>query len=101
MRLTLGVAIYLLGIAAAAFTTVPQFRYGQWLDPDAFFAIGDIAVPYGTATLMVSLHWAKLSSLLRLYRYGGGGIEGQRLSSAPSALVLQHCRHGMRSLSSS
>jgi hypothetical protein len=60
MRFTLIVAIYLLGIATAACTTVPQYRYGQWLDPAAFFAIGDVAVPYGTAALMVSLHWAKI-----------------------------------------
>ena len=71
MKLTLIVAIYLLAIATAACTTVPQFRYGQWLDPAAFFVVDDIAVPYGTAALMVSLHWAKVAfaaSLVLLWR---------------------------------
>ena len=60
MRITLSRALYLLGIATAAYTTVPQYRYGQWLDPAAFLVIGGFAVPYGTSALMVFLHWAKV-----------------------------------------
>jgi hypothetical protein len=39
---------------------VPQFRYGQWLDPDAFLVIRGFSFPYGTAALKVPLHWAKV-----------------------------------------
>ena len=60
MKSKVSVALYLLGITITAATTVPQFRYGRWLDPDAFVSIGGIAVPYGAAVLMMLLHWAKV-----------------------------------------
>jgi hypothetical protein len=71
VRMTLSRALYLLGIATAAYTTVPQYRYGHWLDPAAFLVIGGFAVPYGTAALMVFLHWAKVvlvAAIVSLWR---------------------------------
>ena len=71
MGITLSRALYFRGIATAAYTTVPQYRYGQWLDPAAFLVIGGFAVPYGTAALMVFLHWAKVvlvAAIVSLWR---------------------------------